>query len=34
MSGMNKAERSGAGLAAGSVLLVGGSVAASSLLEG
>ena len=34
MSGMNKAERSGAGLAAGSVLLVGGSVAASSLLDG
>ena len=34
MSGMNKAERSGAGLAVGSVLLVGGSVAASSLLEG
>ena len=34
MSGMNKTERAGAGLAAGSVLLVGGSVAASSLLEG
>ena len=34
MRGMNKTERTGAGLAAGSVLLVGGSVAASSLLEG
>src|ERR1700759_5212205 len=32
MSGMNKTERAGAGLAAGSVLLVGGSGAASSLL--
>ena len=31
---MNKQERTGAGLAAGSVLLVGGSVAASSLLAG
>jgi drug/metabolite transporter (DMT)-like permease len=34
MSGLNKRERTGAGLAAGSVLLVGGSVAASSLLDG
>jgi drug/metabolite transporter (DMT)-like permease len=34
MSGLNKRERTGAGLAAGSMLLVGGSVAASSLLEG
>jgi len=34
MSGMNKTERTGAGLAAGSVLLVGGSVVASSLLKG
>jgi drug/metabolite transporter (DMT)-like permease len=34
MSGMNKQERTGAGLAAASVLLVGGSVAASSLLGG
>jgi drug/metabolite transporter (DMT)-like permease len=33
MSGLNKRERTGAGLAAGSVLLVGGSVAASSLLD-
>jgi drug/metabolite transporter (DMT)-like permease len=34
MSTLNKQERTGAGLAAGSVLLVGGSVAASSLLAG
>src|SRR5271165_5927476 len=34
MSILNKQERTGAGLAAGSVLLVGGSVAASSLLAG
>jgi drug/metabolite transporter (DMT)-like permease len=34
MSTLNKRERAGAGLAAGSVLLVGGSVAASSLLAG
>jgi drug/metabolite transporter (DMT)-like permease len=34
MSTVNKRERTGAGLAAGSVLLVGGSVAASSLLDG
>jgi drug/metabolite transporter (DMT)-like permease len=34
MSGLNKRERAGAGLAAGSMLLVGGSVAASSLLDG
>jgi drug/metabolite transporter (DMT)-like permease len=34
MSTLNKRERTGAGLAAGSVLLVGGSVAASSLLAG
>jgi drug/metabolite transporter (DMT)-like permease len=34
MSTLNKRERTGAGLAAGSVLLVGGSVAASSLLDG
>jgi drug/metabolite transporter (DMT)-like permease len=34
MNGLNKRERAGAGLAAGSVLLVGGSVAASSLLDG
>ena len=34
MSTLNKCERAGAGLAAGSVLLVGGSVAASSLLGG
>ena len=34
MSTLNKRERAGAGLAAGSVLLVGGSVAASSLLDG
>ena len=34
MSTLDKEERSGAGLAAGSVLLVGGSVAASSLLAG
>ena len=34
MSTLNKRERTGAGLAAGSVLLVGGSVAASSLLGG
>jgi drug/metabolite transporter (DMT)-like permease len=33
MSGLNKRERTGAGLAAGSVLLVGGSVAASRLLD-
>src|SRR2546430_3772445 len=34
MSTVNKRERTGAGLAAGSVLLVGGSVAASSVLDG
>jgi drug/metabolite transporter (DMT)-like permease len=34
MSTMNKRERAGAGLAGGSVLLIGGSVAASSLLSG
>lgn len=34
MSTLNKQERTGAGLAAGSVLLVGGSVAASSMLAG
>jgi drug/metabolite transporter (DMT)-like permease len=34
MGTLNKRERAGAGLAAGSVLLVGGSVAASSLLDG
>ena len=34
MSTLRKRERTGAGLAAGSVLLVGGSVAASSLLDG
>ena len=34
MSTLNKRERAGAGLAAGSVLLVGGSVAASSLVDG
>jgi drug/metabolite transporter (DMT)-like permease len=34
MSTLNKRERTGAGLAAGSMLLVGGSVAASSLLAG
>jgi drug/metabolite transporter (DMT)-like permease len=34
MSTLNSRERAGAGLAAGSVLLVGGSVAASSLLAG
>jgi drug/metabolite transporter (DMT)-like permease len=34
MSTLDKRERTGAGLAAGSVLLVGGSVAASSLLDG
>ena len=34
MSTLNKRERVGAGLAAGSVLLVGGSVAASSFLGG
>src|SRR5262252_10045495 len=34
MSTMNKRERTGAGLAGGSVLLVGGSVAASSMLNG
>ena len=34
MSTLNKQERTGAGLAAGSMLLVGGSVAASSLLDG
>ena len=34
MSTLNKRERAGAGLAGGSVLLVGGSVAASSLLTG
>jgi drug/metabolite transporter (DMT)-like permease len=34
VSTLNKRERAGAGLAAGSVLLVGGSVAASSMLDG
>src|ERR1700749_5114683 len=34
MGTLDKRERAGVGLAAGSVLLVGGSVAASSLLEG
>jgi drug/metabolite transporter (DMT)-like permease len=34
MSTLNKRERTGAGLAAGSILLVGGSVAASRLLDG
>jgi drug/metabolite transporter (DMT)-like permease len=34
MQGLNKQERTGAGLAAGSMLLVGGSVAASRLLDG
>jgi drug/metabolite transporter (DMT)-like permease len=34
MSTLNQRERAGAGLAAGSVLLIGGSVAASSLLDG
>jgi drug/metabolite transporter (DMT)-like permease len=34
MSTLNKRERAGAGLAAGSILLVGGSVAASRLLDG
>ena len=34
MSTLDKRECTGAGLAAGSVLLVGGSVAASSLLDG
>ena len=34
MSTLNKRERTGAGLAGGSVLLVGGSVAASSMLTG
>src|SRR6516164_4523456 len=34
MTHLNRQERAGAGLAAGSVLLVGGSVAASSLLGG
>jgi drug/metabolite transporter (DMT)-like permease len=34
MSGMSKQERTGAALAVGSVLLVGGSVAASSVLDG
>jgi drug/metabolite transporter (DMT)-like permease len=34
MSTLNKRERTGAGLAAGSVLLVGGSVAASRLVDG
>jgi drug/metabolite transporter (DMT)-like permease len=34
MQGLNKQERTGAGLAAASMLLVGGSVAASSLLDG
>ena len=34
MNGLNKRERAGARLAAGSVLLVGGSVAASSVLGG
>src|ERR1700749_4307252 len=34
MGTLDKRERAGVGLAAGSVLLVGGSVAASSLLDG
>ena len=34
MSTLNTRERAGAGLAGGSVLLVGGSVAASSMLNG
>ena len=34
MNELNRQERIGTGLAAGSVLLVGGSVAASSLLGG
>ena len=34
MSTLNRQERTGAELAAGSVLLIGGSVAASSLLGG
>ena len=34
MSTLNKQERTGVGLAVGSVLLVGGSVAASSMLAG
>ena len=34
MSTLNKRECAGAGLAGGSVLLIGGSVAASSLLAG
>src|SRR6201989_3471151 len=34
MSTLSKQERTGAGLAGGSVLLVGGSVAASSMLAG
>ena len=34
MGTLDKRERAGVGLAAGSVLLVGGSVAASSLLAG
>ena len=34
MTHLNTQERAGAGLAAGSVLLIGGSVAASSLLGG
>ena len=34
MSTLNKTERTGAGLAGGAVLLVGGSVAASSMLNG
>ena len=34
MNHLNRQERTGAGLAAGSVLLIGGSVAASSLLGG
>lgn len=34
MSGLNKRERVGVGLATGSVLLLGGSIAASSLLAG
>ena len=34
MNHLNRQEHTGAGLAAGSVLLIGGSVAASSLLGG
>ena len=34
MNLLNRQERTGAGLAGGSVLLIGGSVAASSLLGG